>query len=182
MKVQDRYIDIGCAYISCQKYFVESTKHKTPIVFIHGGPGSEFENIVNLKRLAQERTCIFYNQSGCRGSVVKDSGSVEWTLEHYVHELETFMNKLGIQKCILYGFSWGAAIATQFSLEHPEQVEKLILASPYLSTPHLVANYKQLAMSKGIYETMLAHEQAGTTDSDEYQNARKIFFSNFIKS
>jgi len=173
-------IDIGYVTIKCQKYLVDATKHKTPIIFIHGGPGYEAGYIINLKKLAQDRPCIFYDQSGCGKSIVKDGASIHWTLEHYVHELEMVMSKLGLKNCILYGFSWGAAIAMQYTLEHPEHVERLILASPYLSTSHLVDSYKQLALSKGIYETMLAHEQAGTTASDEYQNARKTFFSNFV--
>ena len=38
-----------------------------------------------------------------------------------------------IEKINLVGLSWGAILATDFALEYPERVEKLILLSPGLS-------------------------------------------------
>lgn len=176
----EEYIDLGYATLWCQTWFTESTKGKTPIVFIHGGPGFESGYIINLKEIAHTQPCIFYDQSGCGKSAVKEGATISWNFEHYTKELALLIKKLGLKKLILFGYSWGAALAVQYAYDNPEQVTKLILASPYISTSHLIENYKKRAQSLNIYDRMIAHETAGTTESNEYQDAFAQFFSNFI--
>ncbi|MDR3646311.1 MAG: proline iminopeptidase-family hydrolase [Candidatus Babeliales bacterium] len=180
IKTEQHYLDLGYCNIWYQKSFTQETKDKTPIIFVHGGPGLESGYIINLNNLASERPCIFYDQSGCGKAIT--SKPIDWTFEHYVKELTLIIDKLGFEKVILFGYSWGAALATKYTLEHTDKVEKLILASPYISTLHLIDNYKKLAQSKDIYDIMIKHENAGTTDSQEYQDAYAIFFKNFIFS
>ncbi|HEV2916572.1 MAG TPA: proline iminopeptidase-family hydrolase [Candidatus Babeliales bacterium] len=182
LQVAEQYLGFGYGNIWTQKWFAESTYHKTPIIFVHGGPGLESGYIINLKILASNRPCIFYDQSGCGKSMVKANVVVEWTLEHYTQELVQLIDRLGFEKIILFGYSWGAAIATNYVVGHADRIEKLVLASPYISTPHLVANYKQLAQSKNIYEILMQHELAGTLSSPAYQEAWSLFFKSFIFS
>ncbi|MDR3646303.1 MAG: proline iminopeptidase-family hydrolase [Candidatus Babeliales bacterium] len=180
IQTEQHFLDLGYCTIWYQKSFNQETKDKTPIIFVHGGPGLESGYIINLNKIAYDRPCIFYDQSGCGKSTTNKH--IDWTFEHYVKELRLLIDKLGLKKVILFGYSWGAALATKYTLEHSDKVEKLILASPYISTPHLIDNYKKLAQSKNIYDIMTAHENAGTTDSQEYQDAYAIFFKNFIFS
>ncbi len=180
LQTQERFLDVSYATLWCQQWFTESTRNKTPIIFIHGGPGFESGYIINLKDLAYQHPCIFYDQSGCGKSIVNPNASIKWTFEHYAQELSALIDMLGIKKCILFGYSWGGALALQYAFNNPDRVEKLILASPYISTPHLVDNYKKLASSKNIYDTIITHEAAETIDSAEYKQALWIFFSNFV--
>lgn len=180
LRMDQQFLHCEYGTIWYQKWFTKKTNNKTPIIFIHGGPGLESGYIINLKSLAYNQPCIFYDQSGCGKSIVTNNTSIEWTLEHYVRELAMFIDALGYKKVILFGYSWGAAIATTYTLENQGRVEKLILASPYISTPHLVENYKQLALSKNIYDAIKKHEDNGTLESPEYQEACSIFFKNFI--
>lgn len=182
LQVDQKFLDLTYCTIWCQRWFAQETKDKTPIIFVHGGPGLESGYIMNLKLLAHNQPCIFYDQSGCGKSQIKNNAFIEWTLEHYVHELAMLIDMLGFKKIILFGYSWGAAIATKYTLENEECVEKLILASPYISTSHLVENYKKLAQSKNIYEIIKTCEDTGALDSAEYQAACAIFFKNFIFS
>jgi len=182
LQAEEHFLDFGYGKIWSQHWFVNETKDKTPIIFIHGGPGFESGYIKNLKILAYKRPCIFYDQSGCGKSVVQDNSAIDWTFEHYVQELKNIINSLGLKKVILFGYSWGAALATQYALDFPQRIEKLILASPYISTSHLLANYKKLAQSRGIYEIMITHENNRTTDSAEYQAAYSLFFKHFVFS
>jgi len=182
MHVQEHFIELDYARIWCQIWSTQLTRHSIPIVFVHGGPGLESGYIANLNRLALQRPCIFYDQAGCGKSLLKPSAHVEYTLEHYAQELSLVIDALAYDSVILYGYSWGAALATHYAAHHPNRVEALILASPYLSTSHLLENYKTLAQSKGIYEILHAHEMADTTDSNEYKEAWALFFKSFIFS
>jgi len=177
---EERFLDLDYGKIWYQRWFNQKTKDKTPVLFMHGGPGFESGAMVNLNPIAAIRPCIFYDQSGCGKSIIPKNTRVEWSFEHYERELETIIDKLGINKIILFGYSWGAALAVQYALQHPERVEKLVLASPYISTPHLLENYTLLAQSKNMYDIIKKHEEEGTIESAEYQEAYAIFFKSFI--
>jgi proline-specific peptidase len=180
IQTEELKLNFEYATIWCQKWFTESTKDKAPLIFVHGGPGFESGYIISLKALATQRPCIFYDQSGCGKSIIHPNASIKWSFEHYATELALLIDMLGIRTCILFGYSWGSTLALNYTCNNPQRIEKLILASPYISTPHLVANYKQLAQSKNIYNTIVTHETAETTDSADYQQALWIFFSNFV--
>lgn len=47
--------------------------------------------------------------------------------DYYVRFLDSFLNKMHIQKCALAGNSLGGSIAWQYSVAHPEKIGKLIL-------------------------------------------------------
>ena len=60
-----------------------------------------------------------------------------YTIEQYVNFVEQFLSTIGVNQCILGGNSLGGEIAWRFTLENPEQVDKLILIDaagyPYTS-------------------------------------------------
>lgn len=66
LQMQERFLDVGYATLWYQQWFTESARDKTPIIFMHGGPGFESGYIINLKDLAYQRPCIFYDQSAIR--------------------------------------------------------------------------------------------------------------------
>jgi proline iminopeptidase len=77
----------------------------------------------------------------------------------------------------LFGHSWGGALAIEYTLTHPKKVQSLILASPVLSVPLWIEDTKQLLQQLPLLtqQMIITHEQAGTTDSPEYQNAKTLF-------
>lgn len=64
--------------------------------------------------------------------------NTDYSIDHYVDFIQKFLTANGIEKCVLGGNSLGGNIAWQFTLEHPERVEKLILIDaagyPFQST------------------------------------------------
>lgn len=50
-----------------------------------------------------------------------------YTQEFYSKFMAAFLDRIGVQKCIIGGNSLGGAIAWRFTSEHPSRVEKLIL-------------------------------------------------------
>ena len=50
-----------------------------------------------------------------------------YNIDHYVAFVNQFLTALGIQQCIIGGNSLGGEIAWNFTVQHPEKVQKLIL-------------------------------------------------------
>lgn len=62
-----------------------------------------------------------------RGHGQTPRGTAPFTIRQFADDLLAFMNRLGIEKAHLLGFSDGGNIAMVFALRHPERVERLIL-------------------------------------------------------
>ncbi len=112
-------------------YKIEGSKNKTtPIVIIHGGPGGNqyaFENSTG-KELAKTHKVIYYEQRGCgRSDSPEDLNN--YSVELLISDLNELINDWGEDKVILMGYSFGAYLATEFTLKYPEKIEALILES-----------------------------------------------------
>jgi pimeloyl-ACP methyl ester carboxylesterase len=55
------------------------------------------------------------------------SGGVPGTLDDWVTDLEAVVEAAGLQRCVVYGPSGGAAIAIRYAARHPERVSHLVL-------------------------------------------------------
>lgn len=62
-----------------------------------------------------------------RGHGQTARGTAPFTIRQFADDLLAFMDRLGIEKAHLLGFSDGGNIAMVFALRHPERVERLIL-------------------------------------------------------
>ena len=108
-------------------------KHQTPIIFLHGGPGLYTED----RRLEEGRvfrelgfSTIYFDQAG--GGRSDRLPVSEYSLARAVADLEALRALLGKDRIILWGNSYGAALATLYSQQFPNRVAALILTSPGL--------------------------------------------------
>ena len=62
-----------------------------------------------------------------RGHGHSPRGNAPFTISQFADDLLNFLNRLGLEKAHILGFSDGGNIALTFALRHPERVEKLIL-------------------------------------------------------
>ncbi len=104
-----------------------------PIVFIHGGPGSECPDKAEIFFEKNTWFCIFFDQRGCgsstpRGYIKKN------TTQHIIHDMEKIRKDLGIKKWVLFGGSWGSTIALKYATEFPEKVLGMVLRGIFLGT------------------------------------------------
>ena len=53
-----------------------------------------------------------------------------WGVEEYAEFVNEFAEKLGLQKFVLAGHSFGGQVAVKFAAVHPEKLERLILCAP----------------------------------------------------
>ncbi|PFH29788.1 alpha/beta fold hydrolase [Burkholderia sp. JKS000303] len=103
-----------------------------PVVFIHGsGPGaSGFSNF--------KHNYAAFAAAGHRAIVVDLPGygqsskpsDVAYTLDFFVAALHAQLTALGIGPAVLLGNSLGGAIALKYALDHPDDVDGLIMMAP----------------------------------------------------
>jgi len=155
---------------------------KTPLLVLHGGPGALHNYLLNLQELAsEEREVIFYDQLGCGNSDIPDDLSL-WRVERFVEELGQVIKGLGLEKVHILGQSWGGMLAQEYALTQPGNIESLILANTLSSIPLWVAeaNCLRADLPPEVQATLLEHEEAGTTSSNEYEAAMTVFYERHV--
>jgi pimeloyl-ACP methyl ester carboxylesterase len=99
-------------------------------VLVHGLAGSTSWWRRNTGPLSKHHRVHLVDLPGygsLRGREFSISRGAEW--------LSDFLNGVGFTRGVLIGHSMGALIATLFTAQHPEQVERLVLAAPAISLP-----------------------------------------------
>jgi len=104
-----------------------------PILFLHGGPGAgiapSHRRLFNPDRFH----CILFDQRGCGQS--RPFASIEDnTTALLIDDIEALRQRLGLDKFILFGGSWGSTLALAYAIAYPEHVERLILRGIFLGT------------------------------------------------
>lgn len=155
---------------------------KSPLLVLHGGPGSCHNYLLGLAELADDdRQVIFYDQLGGGLSDHSDDESL-WTIQLFLDELIAVREHLGLKKVHILGHSWGGMLAIDYLLAHPKGICSAVLASSMISMPLFQAEAEKLkqAFDPKVYRTLRVHETAGTTDSDEYQSAYDTYRKNHL--
>jgi proline-specific peptidase len=143
------------------------------LVLLHGGPGGGSLYLKPLERLAgEDRRVVLYDQLGCGASDRPHDASL-WRADRFVDELELLRRHLELDTFDLYGHSWGGMLATDYALAHQQRLRSLALASTIADATLLRREMDRLLQGfpAELRETLRRHEEAGTTESAEYQDA-----------
>ena len=148
----------------------------TPLLTVHGGPGHPHDGFEPLQQLAEHRPVIFYDQLGCGNSERPHDNSL-WTVNRFVEELQCLREHLELERFILFGHSWGTALAVDYMLRYGGGVEKLVLMGPMLSTERWLTDANRLRdeLPEDVKAVLDSHERDGTTDSAAYISASNVF-------
>ena len=102
-----------------------------PVLFVHGGPGSGCESYHRQFFNPEKYRIILFDQRGCGRS--SPHACLEGnTTQALVSDMEVIREKLGIDKWILFGGSWGSTLSLVYAETHPERVHELILRGIFL--------------------------------------------------
>ena len=98
----------------------------TPAVFLHGGPGAGCSP--DHRRLFDpaRTNVLLFDQRGC-GRSTPHAGLDANTTWHLVADIERLRRMVGIDRWLVFGGSWGSALALAYAQTHPEAVSGLIL-------------------------------------------------------
>lgn len=77
-----------------------------------------------IEELSRTHTYVTYDMRGC-GLSQRHVDDV--SMDAWVHDLETVVDALGLERFPLLGISQGAAIAVSYAARHPERVSRMIL-------------------------------------------------------
>jgi L-proline amide hydrolase len=159
---------------------------KAPLIVLHGGPGAAhdyLESITDLSATAG-RACVIYDQLGCgRSQHLPDADAGFWTVELFRRELNALRDHLGISdRYHVLGQSWGGMLGMEHALEHPPGLRSLVVANSPASLELWVqeANRLRSLLPPDVQETLTRHEQAGTTDSSEYEQAMMVYYERHL--
>ena len=119
-RAQGQFANINGARIY---YEVEGAGH--PLVLIHGWPMSARMWDEQARVLKNYYQIIRYDRRGFGRS--PGTPGAEQSAEHDAQDLEALLSYLKVSHVYLLGHSQGGAVAQQFTLDHPDQVDALIL-------------------------------------------------------
>ncbi len=97
-----------------------------PAVFLHGGPGGGCH--ADHRRLFDPKAyrIVLFDQRGCGRST--PHGSLENnTTPHLIADIEALRKRLRIERWLVLGGSWGAALALAYAEAFPQHVDALVL-------------------------------------------------------
>jgi proline iminopeptidase len=104
-----------------------------PAVYLHGGPGSGCQP--DHRRLFDPERfhAVLFDQRGAGRSRPK-GGLAANTLPHLVADMEAIREKLGFERWMIVGGSWGATLALAYAETYPDRVSGIVLRATFLGT------------------------------------------------
>jgi len=113
-------------------YFEQSGNPKgVPVVFLHGGPGAGSSAVHRQFFDPRFYRIVVFDQRGAGRSAplgcLQDN-----TTPHLIADMERLRAKLGIDRWLVFGGSWGSTLALAYAEHHPERVLGLVLRGIFL--------------------------------------------------
>lgn len=162
-------------------YRIVGSGNKTPLLLLHGGPGSTSYYLNPLRELGKDRPVIFFDQLGC-GRSDRITDTTLMTLENYTDEVEQVRKALGLNEFYLYGHSWGTTLALEYYLKFPEGIKAIVFSSPLFSTDLWIKDADTLIASlpDSIQQIIKISEENKTYSSADYQRATAFYYDHFL--
>ena len=116
------------------KIYVElsGNPHGKPIIFLHGGPGGGTNPKQRQFFDPKHYQIILFDQRGCGQS--KPLGETNGnTTQNLLSDMEAIRKHFDIKCWIIFGGSWGSALALAYATQYPETIKALILRGIFLS-------------------------------------------------
>lgn len=102
------------------------------VVYLHGGPGvrqGPFDQDIYGSFAANGFRVFLYDQAGSGLSGFLPHLR-DYTVARSVADLEAIREKIGVDKMILIGHSWGSTLAASYMAKFPTHVSKVVFHSP----------------------------------------------------
>ncbi|MEM8636599.1 MAG: prolyl aminopeptidase [Pseudomonadota bacterium] len=123
------------------------THYGVPVVGLHGGPGGgsspEMRRFFDPNRFR----VVLFDQRGCGRSTPRSElrENTTWDL---ISDMEQLRQRLGIEKWLLFGGSWGSTLALAYAVTHPDRVLGIILRGIFLVTKSELSWFYQEGASR----------------------------------
>lgn len=164
---------------------------ETPIFFLHGGPGNGCRDKHKLTFDPTKQRVIFHDQRGSGKSTPKG----RWhhnTTQDLVADISAIADKLGIDKFIITGNSWGSTLSLYYALQHPTRITAIVVSGVFTASqweidwidkglyaahfPDVWENYRRTVPEEFRNDPTAYHaERAFGKNPDEAAESARIF-------
>lgn len=111
-----------------------------PAVVLHGGPGSGCSPLLRRVFDPARYRVVCPDQRGAGGS--RPRGGIDHnTTDDLIADLRRIRERLGIERWMVVGGSWGATLAVAYAAAEPGAVAALLLRASFLARPQDVAGF-----------------------------------------
>ena len=116
-------------------YWEESgAREGIPALYLHGGPGGALGDGTYRTRFDPSRFRIIgFDQRGCGNSTPHVTAPgydlSRNTTPNLVYDMEQLRKRLGVDRWVLNGVSWGSTLALAYAQAHPERVLGIVLTA-----------------------------------------------------
>ena len=154
-----------------------STADSIPIVLIHGTGASLHTFDAWTDDLIQDYRVVRLDLPGY--GLSEPFIDSDYSIDHYVSFIDDFLKEQKIERCIIGGNSLGGHIAWQYTLQHAEKVDRLILIdaggypSRSKSTP-LAFQLAEIPIVKNIFKFITPKFVVRSSIENVYANPDKI--------
>jgi proline iminopeptidase len=145
------------------------------VVFLHGGPGSDYRNGLNAKQLADNGYfVVFYDQRGTGLSQRHDKDS--YSIRLYLDDLSAVIKHYRTsahQKVFLFGHSWGGMLAAAYINAYPDSIDGAIFAEAGGFNKQLLDEYGEASRKLNVFSEVtndvLYYDQFLTGRENEHE-------------
>lgn len=154
--------------------YCETLGHGRPMLLMHGGLGLDHTVFRPwLDPLADSAELVFYDHLG-NGRSEFEGAPGELTHELWVETADQLRAHLGHERVVLFGHSYGALLALEYALRHPDRLDALILSNvaPALDYPDAVmANARRKAPDDATFQAVIDLLSGPLPDDDAWAAA-----------
>lgn len=174
MRTREGYVDVR-GYRTWFRFVGDLNSPVTPLLALHGGPGSTHNYFGPLEALGSERPVVLYDQIGCGKS--DRPTDIDWSVDVFRDEVAALRDQLGLERIHLLGTSWGGMLAQEHVLSGAQGIVSLILSSTLANIALWSEEQLKLKgqLPPDVIEVLDRHEAAGTFDDPEYEGAMQVY-------
>lgn len=125
-----RYMDTGDGHLVYWE--VCGNPEGKPALVVHGGPGSGCRPGQRRAFDPARYRIILFDQRNCGRSLPHASDPAADlstnTTPHLIADMERLRERLGVERWLLHGGSWGSTLILAYAEAHPERVSEIVIA------------------------------------------------------
>ena len=146
-------------------YRVAGASDRTPVVFLHGGPGYNSYSFATVAgpRLEKDLRMIYFDQRGSGRS--ERPWTQAYSMDILVQDIEALRQRLGTQRIALIGHSFGGTLALEYAAQYPEHVSRIVFVDGLSDGPASIRSWRE-RLEKFKPEASKAAPVSGPDPSD----------------